>query len=110
MVNTRNSTAQTVDFGLTLSEVAFGVQQPKGGWQKPGAIQVPKGIQAIRTQDDKCQRRLIVGAGALFEFNKATLTPDALETLNALSPTILKSGKHPVMVEGHTDSNRVAGL
>ncbi len=80
------------------------IQQPKGPWQKPGAIQVPKGIQAIRTQDDTCQRRLIVGADALFDFDKATLTPDAVETLNALGPMIQKAGKHPVIVEGHTDA------
>jgi outer membrane protein OmpA-like peptidoglycan-associated protein len=80
------------------------IQQPKGAWQKPGAIQVPKGIQAIRTQDDQCQRRLIVGADALFEFNKATLTADAMETLNALGPMIRKAGKHPAVVEGHTDA------
>jgi outer membrane protein OmpA-like peptidoglycan-associated protein len=80
------------------------IQQPKGPWQKPGAMQVPKGIQAIRTEDAKCQRRLIVGADALFEFNKAALTPDAIETLNALGPLIAKSGRHPVAFEGHTDS------
>jgi len=80
------------------------IQQPKGPWQVPGQIQVPKGIQAIRTQEDKCQRRLIVGADALFDFDKAELTPAALETLNALGPMIRKSGKHPVTVEGHTDS------
>jgi outer membrane protein OmpA-like peptidoglycan-associated protein len=80
------------------------IQQPKGPWQTPGMLQAPKGIQAIRTQDEKCQRRLIVGADALFEFNKATLTPDAIETLNALGPLVRRAGKHPVTVEGHTDA------
>ncbi len=80
------------------------IQQPKGPWQTPGAIQVPKGIQAIRAQDSRCQRRLIVGADALFEFNKATLSADAMETLAALGPLMAQAGKHPVSVEGHTDS------
>jgi len=79
------------------------IQQPKGPWLNPGPIQVPKGIQAIRTQDDKCQRRLIVGSDALFEFNQATLSAGALETLEALGPLLRKSGKHPVIIEGHTD-------
>jgi len=80
------------------------IQQPKGTWQKPGEIQVPKGIQAIHAQQDKCQNRLTVGADALFEFNKATLSEDARETLKALGPIIQKAGKHPIVVEGHTDS------
>lgn len=80
------------------------IQQPKGTWQQPGEIQVPKGIQAIRTQDERCVKRFLVGADALFEFDKATLTPDAKETLDALVPLLDKAGKHPVRVEGHTDA------
>ena len=80
------------------------IQQPKGTWQQPGEIQVPKGIQAIRSQDEKCAKRFLVGADALFEFDKATLTPDARETLDALVPLLAKAGKHPATVEGHTDA------
>jgi outer membrane protein OmpA-like peptidoglycan-associated protein len=43
------------------------------------------------------------GADALFEFNKATLAHDAIETLNALGPIVRKARKHPMTVEGHTD-------
>jgi outer membrane protein OmpA-like peptidoglycan-associated protein len=80
------------------------IQKPKGNWQTPGEIQVPKGIQAIRTEDAKCTRRFVVGADALFEFDKATLTPDAEETLKALVPLLVKAGKHPARIEGHTDA------
>jgi outer membrane protein OmpA-like peptidoglycan-associated protein len=80
------------------------IQQPKGTWQQPGEIQVPKGLQAIRTEEAKCTRRFLVGADALFEFDKATLTPDAEETLKVLVPLLAKAGKHPATVEGHTDS------
>ena len=80
------------------------IQTPKGKWQAPGEIQVPKGIQAIRTQNAKCQQRLTVGADALFEFDKATLTADAEETLKVLGPMIAKAGAHPVQIEGHTDA------
>lgn len=80
------------------------IQQPKGTWQQPGEIQVPKGIQAIRTQDERCAKRFLVGADALFEFDKATLTPDAEETLTALVPLLAQAGKRPAMVEGHTDA------
>ncbi|HEX5716467.1 MAG TPA: hypothetical protein VF179_09925, partial [Thermoanaerobaculia bacterium] len=57
------------------------IQQPKGTWQQPGEIQVPKGIQAIRAEEEKCTKRFQVVADALFEFDKATLNPDAEETL-----------------------------
>lgn len=80
------------------------IQQPRGTWQQPGEIQVPKGIQAIRTEEAKCTKRFLVGADALFEFDKATLTPDAEETLSALLPLLAKAGKHPAMIEGHTDA------
>jgi outer membrane protein OmpA-like peptidoglycan-associated protein len=79
-------------------------QKPRDTWQTPGAIQVPKGIQAIRTEEAKCTKRFSVGADALFEFDKAALTPGAAETLNALLPLLAKAGKHPASIEGHTDA------
>jgi outer membrane protein OmpA-like peptidoglycan-associated protein len=80
------------------------IQQPKGTWQTPGEIQVPKGIQAIRTEDEKCSKRFLVGSDALFELDKATLTPDAEETLKVLVPLLAKAGKKPMTIEGHTDA------
>jgi outer membrane protein OmpA-like peptidoglycan-associated protein len=80
------------------------IQVPKGPWQKPGAIQVPKGIQAIKTRKADCTQWLTVGSDALFEFNRSTLSPDATKTLSALGPLITKAGKHPVRIDGYTDS------
>jgi outer membrane protein OmpA-like peptidoglycan-associated protein len=80
------------------------IQQPKGNWQVPGEIQVPKGIQAIRSEEAKCTRRFLVGADALFEFDQATLSKDAAQTLEALLPLLAKAGKHPASIEGHTDA------
>lgn len=80
------------------------IQKPRDTWQTPGEIQVPKGLQAIRTEDAKCTKRFLVGSDALFEFDKATLTSDAEETLQALVPLLAKAGKHPAAIEGHTDS------
>lgn len=80
------------------------IQQPKGSWQKPGDIQVPHGIQAIHTEQGQCEERLSTVADALFDFDRATLNSAAEETLAALGPQIAQHGKHPVVVEGHTDS------
>jgi outer membrane protein OmpA-like peptidoglycan-associated protein len=80
------------------------IQKPADTWQQPGAIQVPKGIQAIHAEAEKCSQRFQVVSDALFEFDKATLTPNAEETLDALVPLLAKAGKHPARVEGHTDA------
>ena len=102
-----------VALGLALSASVAGagtwqipgeIQQPKGTWQKPGNIQVPKGIEAIKFETTGCERRLDVVADALFAFNKSDLTPDAAQTLAALGPEVAKLGKHPAVIEGHTDS------
>src|ERR1044072_8261147 len=69
------------------------IQKPRDIWQQPGDLQVPKGIQAIRTEDERCAKRFLVGADALFDFDQATLTPGAEETLEALAPLLAKAGK-----------------
>lgn len=77
------------------------IQKVRGTWQTPGAIQEPGDIQKIK---EKCASRLLVGSDALFAFNQADLTPDAEKILSALGPRIQQEGKHPVVIEGHTDS------
>ena len=46
------------------------------------------------------QQRFQVVSDALFEFDKATLSPDAEETLKALLPLLAKAGPHPATVRG----------
>jgi outer membrane protein OmpA-like peptidoglycan-associated protein len=77
------------------------IQQPKGPWQMPGEIQKPGEIQSVT---ERCQQRFLIGADTLFEFDQATLTPVAEKTLAELGPMIVKAGKHPVTIEGHTDA------
>ena len=67
---------------------------PTGPWQKPGDIQVPKGIQAVHTTKDQCEERLSMVADALFDFDKSTLRPGE-ETLQAAGPEIAKLGGKP---------------
>jgi outer membrane protein OmpA-like peptidoglycan-associated protein len=84
---------------ITPGEIA----QPKGPWIKPGEIQVPKGIEAVRVTSNGCENRLSVFADALFDFDKASLRPDAEATLRAALPEIAKAQGKPAYVEGHTD-------
>jgi outer membrane protein OmpA-like peptidoglycan-associated protein len=77
------------------------IQQPKGTWQVPGKIQVPGEIQKVNEQ---CKMRLIVGADALFAFDKADLSPGAEKLLGELGPALQKESKHPISIEGHSDA------
>ncbi len=78
--------------------------QKAGTMQKPGAIEIPTGWKAIKSETLPCQRRFTVSGDTLFEFDKATLTPHAVSTLNLLAPELKQNTSHPVTVEGHTDS------
>ena len=80
------------------------ISVPKNTLQTLGTLQVPRGLQAVKESAEKCAQRLSVVADALFAFNKSTLAPQAEETLIALLPLIAQAGKHPMSVEGHTDS------
>lgn len=81
------------------------VWQTPGEFQKPGEIQIPKGIQAVKTVTSSAyERRLSVVGDALFDFDKAALRADAEETLAAALPEIQRLGGRPAFVEGHTDA------
>lgn len=78
--------------------------QTPGKFQHPANIQAPQGFKAIKTTSAPCSQRFSIGADTLFEFDKATLTPRAEETLTVLGPMIQNVGAHPVTIEGHTDA------
>ena len=76
------------------------IQQPRGTWQTPGEIQKPGEIQRI---EERCQRRLVVAADALFAFDRTELSKEAAVVLAELGPQ-LADAKGKVTVEGHTDA------
>jgi|AGTN01.3.fsa_nt_gi Outer membrane protein and related peptidoglycan-associated (lipo)proteins len=86
------------------------IQKVREDWQKPGDIQkagqieIPKGWDAISKVKVPCQQRFRVSSDTLFEFDKATLTPYAVQTLGLLLPDFQKYKNHPVKIEGHTDA------
>lgn len=85
-----------------IQQPAGKVQTP-GKIQTPGDIQIPKGWDAVKVVKAKCKERMSLCADTLFEFDKATLTPDAEATLKLVGPKIAALGAHPVHIEGHTD-------
>ncbi len=97
--------AQDKNYEIHAPGRTFEIKQPTGKWQVPGEIQVPKGIQAVKSVTvSRCERRLSVVADALFDFDKSKLRPEAEETLLAAAPELKKLGGKPSHVEGHTDS------
>lgn len=86
-----------------VSQPTAPIQTP-GKIQEPKALQIPRGIKAIRQVDKNCEHRFVVGADTLFQFDKWNLTPQAEETLKVLGPMIQKESNHPISIEGHTDS------
>ncbi len=80
------------------------IEAPTKPIQKPGDIKVPSGLKANKATTSGCNHRFTVGSDALFDFDQSTLTAKAEETLKALEPLIQQLGRHPLRVEGHTDS------
>ncbi len=78
------------------------ITEPRG--QEERAAPVAKGAAAITQRDEKCLRRLIVNADALFKPHRWTLNPDASETLDVLGPMIVKAGAHPARIETYTSA------
>ncbi len=78
--------------------------QTPGAIQTPGNIQIPRGLRAIKQSDtSKCEHRYVVGADALFDFDKAFLNLRAEQTLKALAPLLVKEKEYEIKVDGHTD-------
>lgn len=96
--------AQNKSYEIHTPGRTFEIRKPRDVWQVPGEIQVPKGIQAVKSiAVSRCERRVSVVADALFDFDKSNLRAEAEETLLAAAPEIKKLGK-PSRIEGHTDS------
>lgn len=64
----------------------------------------PPKVVKVKPVTKGCTEKLTIGADALFGFGEATLTPVAQKTLAGLGPTIKNAGKHPVRINGYTDS------
>lgn len=58
----------------------------------------------ITVKDNGTKHYLTIGADALFDFDKATLNPKAEKALQTLGPMIVRYGRYPAVIEGHTDS------
>jgi outer membrane protein OmpA-like peptidoglycan-associated protein len=69
-----------------------------------GSIAKKGKIPIYTKREGNCTERLSLGSDTLFAFDKSDLSTGAEEALQELGPMIVKFGKHPVIVEGNTDS------
>jgi outer membrane protein OmpA-like peptidoglycan-associated protein len=63
----------------------------------------PEPPKTVSVLTSRCEQRMRVGSEVLFDFDKATLRPEALPALNYVAQVVQQTGK-PVTVEGHTDA------
>jgi outer membrane protein OmpA-like peptidoglycan-associated protein len=66
----------------------------------PPALQAPKAVEVIQS---KCEQRLRVGSELLFDFDRATLRPEAMPAIDYIAK-VIEAEMKPVAIEGHTDA------
>jgi outer membrane protein OmpA-like peptidoglycan-associated protein len=63
----------------------------------------PPAPQAVEVITTKCEQRLRVGSEVLFDFDKATLRPEARPAMDYIA-MVIEAQQKPLSIEGHTDS------
>jgi outer membrane protein OmpA-like peptidoglycan-associated protein len=67
--------------------------------------------QALTVQDSPRELRILLAADVLFDFDKATLRPDAVSTLRQAAAKMKAAKTHsPILVAGYTDAKGTADL
>lgn len=69
-----------------------------------GLVKLTQGPVALTMQESPRQVRLYLAADVLFDFDKATIRPDAAKTLHQVADIIRARSRGVVRVEGYTDS------
>lgn len=64
--------------------------------------------QALRVQQTKTGMKIELAADVLFDFDKATLRPQAQEALSQVASIVRDNAKSIVRIDGHTDSKGTA--
>jgi outer membrane protein OmpA-like peptidoglycan-associated protein len=90
---------------LTNGQVAL--TNPGGSLYEPGITLYHPG-QPLTVQESPKELRLYLAADVLFDFDKSTIRPDAVQAMNQAAAIIRVKSKGMVRVEGHTDSKGVA--
>jgi len=68
-----------------------------------GPVKLTEGPVALTVEESPRQVRLYLAADVLFDFDKATIRPDAAKTLHQVAAIVRAKSKGVVRVEGYTD-------
>jgi outer membrane protein OmpA-like peptidoglycan-associated protein len=93
--------AKPVDTRLTNGQVAL-TNGPVA--LTNGPVKLTEGSVALTVQESPRQVRLYLAADVLFDYDKSTIRPDAVNTLHQVADIIRTRSKGVVRVEGYTDS------
>jgi len=69
-----------------------------------GQVKLTEGPVALTVRESPQQIRLFLAADVLFDFDKATIRPDAAKTLHRAADIVRARNRGSVRVEGYTDS------
>ncbi len=58
----------------------------------------------VSMKEERCQTRLSMGSGILFDFNSYSLKPQAIEVLDSVLELLKDMPYEKIIVEGHTDN------
>jgi outer membrane protein OmpA-like peptidoglycan-associated protein len=103
---------ETSTFCVLLGGSSFSLDGEQECWPSAAPVAHERTEQEITTTDlrsaqievveSKCEQRLRIGSDVLFDFDQAETRGDAAPTLTTAAQ-YLKTAKHAVRVEGHTD-------
>lgn len=94
--------------GLVFTSVGFGARtadmegKPVGLGGKPADLATK--VEGLAIEETETEVRIDLSGDILFDFDKATLRPEATPVLERVAETIRKYGKPMTRIDGHTDS------
>jgi outer membrane protein OmpA-like peptidoglycan-associated protein len=89
--------------GVLLTKPGVSLTNPGTSLTQPGRALTQSGKELQISETDK-EIRVAIAADVLFDFDKATIRPDAASALKQVAAVIRKENHHTVRIEGHTDS------
>lgn len=97
---------RSVDLQSRAGELAYLVTdlagKPQGLGQQAADLQAK--VEALQVEETDTEIRIQLSGDILFDFDKATLRPEAEPLLQRVAEMIQKHGKPIILVEGFTDS------
>jgi outer membrane protein OmpA-like peptidoglycan-associated protein len=98
--------SQAADLRFTVVDLVYKSDKLAGAGDDVGGkgASLKGQVEDLAIKETKTEVRIELSGDILFDFDKATLRPEATPVLERVAEVIRKYGKPTVRVEGHTDS------